>query len=127
MSEKVQFDIPSYVTIVQLEQTTDEDHCYIAYHPELPNCLSQGATPEEARENLVEATELTIAHLLANNLPVPVPMSQRTAHGASVQVINSVVKTNINDLEVASSDVYHSTEKKLTGPSVQVLTLQPIG
>lgn len=126
MNEKVQFDIPSYITIVQLEQTTDEDYCYIAYHPELPNCLSQGATPEEARENLVEATELTIAHLLANNLPIPMSMSQRTPHGAAVQVINSVVKTKINDLE-ASSDVYHSTEKKLTGPSVQILTLQPIG
>lgn len=63
-----------YVTIVQRQETTDGTYCYVAFHPELPNSLSQGNTPEEAEENLVEATELTINHLIANNLPVPIPI-----------------------------------------------------
>jgi predicted RNase H-like HicB family nuclease len=74
MNEQLQFNVPSYVTIVRLQETTDGDCCYVAFHPELPNIMSQGETPEEARENLVEATELAISHLTSNDLPIPEPM-----------------------------------------------------
>lgn len=60
-----------YWTVVQLEQTTDGTFCYVAYHPELPNCVSQGDTPEEAAANLTEAVEMCIEHLEAHDIPVP--------------------------------------------------------
>ena len=64
-----------YQTIIRLEETTDGSYCYIAYHPELPDCKSQGDTPQEAEENLREATQMLIEHLISNNLPVPAPAS----------------------------------------------------
>ena len=66
---------PAYVTIVQREETTDGQPCYVAYHPELPNCRGQGATSEEAVEDLVAATEMVIQHLTASGLPVPEPQT----------------------------------------------------
>lgn len=77
MSEQVK--TPNYVTIVKLQEMTDEGYCYIAYHPELPNTISQGDTPEEASEALTEATQMTIAHLLANGLPIPQPRNLQVA------------------------------------------------
>lgn len=66
---------PSYITITKLTKTTTGGHCFIAYHPELPNVTSQGDTPEEARNNLAEATELAVRHLTDNNLDVPEAMT----------------------------------------------------
>lgn len=63
-----------FMTIVRREEATGGTYCYVAFHPELPNSMSQGDTPEEAEENLVEATELTLAHLKANNLAIPKPI-----------------------------------------------------
>jgi predicted RNase H-like HicB family nuclease len=62
-----------YRTDIELEEATDGTYCYVAYHPELPGCMSQGDTPEEAEENLREATQMVIEHLVSNNLPVPDP------------------------------------------------------
>lgn len=64
------YRVPMYVTITQLD--TDK---YIAYHPELPTVMSQADTPEEARANLVEATEMAIRHLVDNGLSIPQPMT----------------------------------------------------
>jgi predicted RNase H-like HicB family nuclease len=64
-----------YVTIIRLGETFDGGYCYVAFHPELPSCMSQGETPEEAEENLGEATEMVIRHLFSNHLPIPEPAS----------------------------------------------------
>ena len=65
----------NYVTITHLTQTTTNADCFVAYHPELPTVRSQGETPQEARSNLVEATELALEHLAAHGLPVPEAMT----------------------------------------------------
>ena len=64
-----------YITIIRLEETADSNFCYVAFHPELPGCMSQGETPEEAKENLREATEMVIEHLVSNHLHIPDPAS----------------------------------------------------
>ncbi len=64
---------PKYLTLVQLHTTTDETECYVAIHPELPNCLGQGDTPEEAEQDLAEATALALEHLAEHGLPIPEP------------------------------------------------------
>lgn len=66
---------PNYITITHLDQTTTNAYCFVAYHPELPTVRSQGETPQEARSNLVEATELALEHLAAYGLPVPEAMT----------------------------------------------------
>ena len=74
-------DQPQYTTVVKLQQTTDGGLCYIAYHPELPECISQGETSEEARTNLEEATQMVLEHMLQNQIPIPKPQ-----FGHSIQV-----------------------------------------
>ena len=65
----------NYITITHLTQTTTNADCFVAYHPELPTVRSQGETPQEARRNLVEATELALEHLAEYGLPVPQAMA----------------------------------------------------
>ena len=72
-----------YQTIVTLEETTTGGTCYLASHPELPGCVSQGDTPQEAVENLKEATLMVIEHLIAHNLPVPDPRPLAKRHEAT--------------------------------------------
>ncbi|MBI1876907.1 MAG: type II toxin-antitoxin system HicB family antitoxin [Chloroflexi bacterium] len=126
MSEQLQFDAPSYVTIVKLQETTDGNFCYVAFHPELPNTISQGNTSKEATENLVEATELTIAHLVSNGLPIPEPMSFKVA---SVNDLLSTPEptyfsfTDVSEQSIGSSDTHLSRQEIMTAPSGQLVPL----
>lgn len=62
-----------YVAVVSLEQLSDGSSVYFAYYPELPGCMSDGESPEEARANLDEARRVCLEHLRENNLPIPEP------------------------------------------------------
>ena len=44
---------------------------YSAYSPDLPGCISTGATREDAERNMHEAIEMHVRGLLEDNLPVP--------------------------------------------------------
>ena len=71
---KIYFERP-YSTYVIPDETTHNELCYVAYHPELPGCMSHGSTPEEALNNLQEVTALFISTLLDMNLDIPEPMA----------------------------------------------------
>jgi predicted RNase H-like HicB family nuclease len=62
-----------YAVQVVPDETTERDVCYRAEHPELPGCMSHGATPEEAIQNLANARRLYIETLLQLGQPVPKP------------------------------------------------------
>ena len=51
-----------YTLEVVSDRTTDGDPIYTARHPELPGCMAQGATPEEAITELNDARELYIRY-----------------------------------------------------------------
>ena len=55
----------------------DAKLCYVARHPELPGCMAQGWTPQEAVAELQEARELYIVGLLEHGLDVPRPQVSR--------------------------------------------------
>ncbi|MGD0780692.1 MAG: type II toxin-antitoxin system HicB family antitoxin [Dehalococcoidales bacterium] len=65
-------DLP-YSNIIVPDVTTNNEPCYMAYHPELEGCMSHGSTQEEALKNLKEVTELYISTLINKGLDVPVP------------------------------------------------------
>jgi len=69
----------TYSTNVVPDQTTEGSLCYVAYHPELPGCMSHGDTPEEAIKNLSEARKLYIKTLLKKGESVPLPRSSTVA------------------------------------------------
>ena len=50
---------------------------FCAYVPDLPGCVTTGATRQEAETNVREALDLHIAGLLRNGRPAPRP---RTRH-----------------------------------------------
>lgn len=56
--------------LVIIEETTTG---YSAYSPDLPGCVSTGATSEDTRRNMRQAIELHIEGLRAEGLPVPRP------------------------------------------------------
>ncbi|MBI5227715.1 type II toxin-antitoxin system HicB family antitoxin [Candidatus Micrarchaeota archaeon] len=49
----------------------DEDGIYVATCPNLPGCISQGKTREEALENIKDAISGYITRLKKHNEPVP--------------------------------------------------------
>lgn len=48
-------------------------HNLSAYVPDLPGCVSTGATPDEVRGNIREAIDFHIEGMIADGDPVPPP------------------------------------------------------
>ena len=46
---------------------------FSAYSPDLPGCVSTGATREEVKQNMQEAIELHLDGLREEGYPVPAP------------------------------------------------------
>jgi len=49
---------------------------YSAYSPDLPGCVSTGATPDETEQNMREAIEFHIEGLKAEGYEIPKPSSR---------------------------------------------------
>lgn len=62
-----------YIIFYQLDRRTDGAVCYLAWHPELPGCMSDGDTPQEALQNLEDARRIYIESLLEDHMPIPDP------------------------------------------------------
>ena len=65
-----------YKIIVRKEPCTDGSECFMAFHPELPGCMSHGDTQEEGCRNLQEAKKLYIETLMEDGQDVPLPHYQ---------------------------------------------------
>lgn len=63
----------SYPIIVKESTYTDGSSCYEAEHPDLPGCMGQGDSVNEAIEDLNHARYLYIESLIEDGLPVPPP------------------------------------------------------
>jgi len=59
---------------------------YSAYSPDLPGCVSTGATQSEVEQNMQEAIEFHLDGLRAEGYPIPQPLSA----SAYVQVAQAV-------------------------------------
>ncbi len=54
----------------------DEDGVFVAEVPALPGCVSQGATRQEALDNVKEAISAYVESLRDHNEPIPPPISE---------------------------------------------------
>jgi predicted RNase H-like HicB family nuclease len=61
---------------------------YSAYSPDLPGCVSTGATREEVEQNIHEAIQMHVQGLLEDNLPIP--ESQSFAEYIAVEAVEEV-------------------------------------
>jgi len=60
----------SYLVVIEPTGTG-----FSAYSPDLPGCVSTGATREEVEQNMQEAIELHLEGLREEGYPVPEPNS----------------------------------------------------
>ena len=60
---------------------SDADRCFVARVPELPGCVSDGDSYEEAVANIREAMSGYILSLKSENRPLPKPLSKRKFTG----------------------------------------------
>ena len=51
------------------------DHNYSAYVPDLPGCITTGATYEEIQKNMQEAITLHLRGIIEDHEPIPVPQT----------------------------------------------------
>jgi len=61
---------------VVIERASDN---YAAYVPDLPGCITTGATVEETERNIREAIELHLEGMRENGLPIPEPRTVAVA------------------------------------------------
>lgn len=60
-----------YLIIIEKSNTG-----FSAYSPDLPGCVSTGATPDETEQNMREAIEFHIEGLKAEGYEIPKPSSR---------------------------------------------------
>ena len=59
-----------YLVVIEKTQTG-----FSAYSPDLPGCVTTGATPEETAENMEEAIAFHLEGLKLEGEPIPQPSS----------------------------------------------------
>jgi len=52
---------------ISLRKQPDDDGTYISFVRELPGCISWGFSPQEAFENVKQAADLYLQHLIEEN------------------------------------------------------------
>ena len=80
-----------YTIDILEDETVDGQHVYLITCPQLPGCMAQGSTIEEAEENLKEVTVEYILSLLEDGEHVPVPFSRPTT------TTSGAINTGIRD------------------------------
>lgn len=92
------------------EDTCGESKCFVAMYPDLPGCMSQGVTEQEALASAEEAKALYIETLLDMGLEIPFPkqtvsieFSTGTAGTFSYEFITKNIEVNLpGELEETS-------------------------
>ena len=82
MSSRVR-DVAAYLNApyIRMLIPDTEEGGFVAEVLELPGCISEGDTPEEAYRNLKEAMEGWIATAIDHNQPIPEPVGDREYSG----------------------------------------------
>ncbi|MRG55819.1 type II toxin-antitoxin system HicB family antitoxin [Phyllobacterium sp. SYP-B3895] len=57
----------------------DDGGGFVAYVPDLPGCMSDGSTPEEAVHNAYDAIEAWLEAAHDHGRPIPAPSSRLTS------------------------------------------------
>lgn len=102
-----------YTIRISKDETIDGQIVYLAMHPELPGCMAQGETVEEAIENLKEVTFEYILSLLEDRLPIPIPSGRLTKTTTSYSISNTVTGSK-SFLDALSEAVQPCTRQEIS-------------
>lgn len=72
--------LPYHVQLVH-DESSDGQVGWVANVVELPGCLAQGDTPEDASRNIYAAMESWFASMLEDGKPIPPPAEEPSASG----------------------------------------------
>ncbi len=101
--------ISNYSVQIEADQTTEnETPIFLASIRELPGCMAQGATVDEAMKNLAEVKIEFIESLLEDNLPVPTGTTTQTA---------SLAERDIREETVGGSPSFMDDHARASRPS----------
>jgi len=93
----------NYSLAVFEENTPEGQTVFIAKNPELYGCMAEGASLEEATENLADARIDYIYSLLQDGLDVPEPTAiKAVVTSDTVSAFNFTVKSSVQFGDVAS-------------------------
>ena len=92
----------SYPIIVRKSTYTDGSSCYEAEHPDLPGCMGQGDSINEAIEDLQHARQLYIESLIEDGLSIPVPSDPLPAR-FEVNVTTGSISETQTDIDIADT------------------------
>jgi predicted RNase H-like HicB family nuclease len=102
-----------YTIRISKDETIDGQIVYLAMHPELPGCMAQDETVEEAIENLKEVTFEYILSLLEDRLPIPIPSGRLTKTTTSYSISNTVTGSK-SFLDALSEAVQPCTRQEIS-------------
>lgn len=68
-----------------LVEWSDEDKCFLAHVPALPDCVSHGDTEAEAIAMVKESASLVLAHLKARKKPAP-PSDRHAQYSGNIRL-----------------------------------------
>jgi antitoxin HicB len=85
MSRKSEKDLAHYMSLRYPVQIVEcEEGGFFVRIPDLPGCMTQGETIEEALANIKEAKELWLEEMVESGLPIPEPAGDREHSGRFV-------------------------------------------
>ncbi len=93
-----------YTVDITVDEGTNGDAIFVASNPELPNCLSDGVSIEEAIENLADARKEYILGLLEYNLPIPLPQTRYQGFDSTFSI--TVATNNSTALQFSMQQSY---------------------
>lgn len=94
----------AYQVHVFPDESTDGEPGFVATVPELPICMADGATVEEAKRNLESAKIDFIYFLLEDRLPVPEP-----------RLLGSYTQVNMSDYLVLEDETAQFSSVQIAG------------
>jgi predicted RNase H-like HicB family nuclease len=83
--------------------------CYVASYPDLPGCMAQGDTPEEALRSLIGLRDFYIDSMKKRGLPVPDP--QVAAQASAPQQSAAVAQRSQLSLTLPRRILHLDTDK----------------
>jgi len=117
-----------YTVDMSRDETTDGKFVYLATHPELPGCMAQGITIEEAKVNLKEVAAEYILSLLEDKLSVPEPQVKTSgtfSYTSNIRIYNVQEHAEIHDFLNVLTTVTKPRNRQKVG-SVDLVGSYPV-
>ena len=113
---RIEIDLAAlqYPTVVRPEPSTDGGLVYVAEIPDLVGCMSHGATPEEALQNLEDAKREYLAALAERDLPIPVPNQAPPVRVVVWSVIVPADEVDVQERQVMPAASFSPSDSILT-------------